>query len=113
MILVDTTPLVALVDRRDGRHRLALSQLDQLRTNEFGTCEAVLVEACFHLPYREQRERLRAWLDRLDVKPLPDVDQVNLREDVFSWILKYADHQPDWADACIAVLSGRDHSLEV
>ena len=25
----------------------------------------------------------------------------------------YADHEPDWADACLAVLSGRDHDLKV
>lgn len=29
------------------------------------------------------------------------------------WLAKYADHDPDWADGCLAVFSGRDKSLKV
>ena len=28
--------------------------------------------------------------------------------EVLDWLTKYADHEPDWADACLAILSGRD-----
>jgi hypothetical protein len=29
------------------------------------------------------------------------------------WLAKYADDEPDWADACLAALSGRDKDLTV
>ena len=28
--------------------------------------------------------------------------------DVFAWLEKYADQEPDWADGCLALLSERD-----
>lgn len=33
--------------------------------------------------------------------------------DVFEGLVKYADHEPDWTDGCIAVLSGQDKGLKV
>ena len=100
MILVDTTPLVALCDSRDSQHAIAVKQLEKLTPAGLCTCEAVLMESCFHLPHREQRQRLHALLDRLLISPLPgSYDQ--------------AEHEPDWADACIAVLCGHDRRLRV
>ena len=32
---------------------------------------------------------------------------------MFEWLLKYGDHDPDWADGCLAVLSERDSSVKV
>ena len=29
------------------------------------------------------------------------------------WLLKYAEHEPDWADGCLAVLCGRNESLRL
>jgi predicted nucleic acid-binding protein len=49
MILIDTGPLVALCDARDSHHRLAVTQIAGLGTR-LATCEAVLMEAGFHLP---------------------------------------------------------------
>jgi predicted nucleic acid-binding protein len=115
VILIDTTPLVALCDGRDAHHTLAMRQLDTLgRAREaFATCESVLTETCFHLPHRAQRLRLRALVDALDVQRLPATPDVQLWDDVLQWLVKYADHEPDWADACLAVLAGRDASLKV
>jgi hypothetical protein len=33
--------------------------------------------------------------------------------DVLDWLVKYADHEPDWADGCLAVLSGRNKDAKV
>jgi predicted nucleic acid-binding protein len=96
MILIDTTPLVALCDARDQKHRVAVKHLESLSTSEFAVCDAVLTEACFHLPYRSQRQRLRALLDELRVQLLPVANESSLWLEVFDWLIKYADHKPDW-----------------
>lgn len=113
MILVDTGPLVALCDARDAKHAAAVRQLASLAANGVATCDAVLTEACFHLPHRSQRERLRALLDRLYVQPLPREYEGGFWLEVFDWLAKYADHEPDWADACLVVLSRRDADVKV
>src|SRR5262245_12919973 len=112
-ILIDTTPLVAVCDARDEKHRVAVKQLESLSSNEFALCDAVLTEACFHLPHRGQRQRLRALLNALDVQPVHTTDATAFWFDVFEWLIKYADHEPDWADGCLAVLSGRDRDAVV
>ena len=45
-IILDTGPLVALLNRRDRYHRWARQQWAQIAPPLF-TCEAVLAEACF------------------------------------------------------------------
>ena len=112
MILVDTTPLVALCDARDSRHKTALDHLAKVFPSGLYVCEAVLVEACFHLPHPAQRERLQAVLDQFDVGSLP-TQEPGFWTDVFRWLVKYGDQEPDWADGCVAVLSGRHERLRV
>jgi predicted nucleic acid-binding protein len=112
MILVDTGPLVAVCDPRDRRHRPAATQLSRLAPRGLHACDAVLAEACFHLPHRAQRQRLRAVCDELRIDVLPTHDPA-FRADVFAWLIKYGDQEPDWADGCIAVLCGRDPRLKV
>lgn len=113
MILIDTTPLVALCDARDSKHRMALKQLDSLAAEEFAVCDAVLTEACFHLPHRNQRQRLRALLHDLSVQAIPFMYERDFFLEVLDWLIKYADHEPDWADACLAILSAGDKDLKV
>ena len=81
--------------------------------DEFAVCEAVLTEACFHLPHESQRQRLRAILHDLGIHPLPVTHERLFWLEVLDWLAKYADHAPDWADGCVAVLCGRDKDLKV
>ncbi len=113
MILIDTTPMVALCDARDAKHRTAVKVLETLSTEELAVCDAVLTEACFHLPHRSQRRRLHALLGDLRIQPLPAAHDAEYWSAVLDWLMKYSDHDPDWADACLAVLSGRDEHLKV
>lgn len=113
MILLDTTPLVALCDARDSKHKIAVRQLETLAPAGLIACEAVLMEACFHLPHRSQRQRLRALLIGLGVTAVTEVPDGRFWQEVLDWLIKYAEHEPDWADGCIAVLSGRDKRLAV
>jgi predicted nucleic acid-binding protein len=112
MILADTGPLVALCDGRDRLHAKALAHLSRLARAGLCVCEAVLVESCFHLPGRAQRSRLAAVLQEFSMTSLP-THETSFRQDVFGWLEKYADHEPDWADACIAVLCARYQDLRV
>ncbi len=111
-ILVDTTALVALCDARDEKHGVAVKHLESLISGQLAVCDAVLTEACLHLPHRSQRQRLEALLDQLGAQPLP-VNDSAFRLEVFQWLAQYADHEPDWANGCLAVLSGRDRNARV
>jgi predicted nucleic acid-binding protein len=113
VIAIDTGPLVALCDARDAKHAIAAKDLARLVRQEFGVCDAVLTETCFHLPHRSQRLRLRGLLDELKVRSLPNATDERFWGDAFDWLVKYADQEPDWADACLAVLSARDAQLRV
>jgi predicted nucleic acid-binding protein len=112
-ILIDTTPLVALCDARDEKHQVAVRHLRSLGSSEFAVCDAVLTEACFHLPYRSQRQRLRALLNDLGIEPIPVANESALSWEVFDWLTKYADHEPDWTDGCLAVLSARHRDAKI
>lgn len=112
MTIVDTGPLVALCDPRDSYHRTARRHLARLAPGGLAVCEAIVIESCFHLPHRSQRQRLRAVLDEIDIEPLA-TQGADFWVDVWAWLLKYADHEPDWADGCIAVLCGREDRLKV
>src|SRR5262249_441854 len=105
-------PLVALCDARDAHHKRAVRHLDNLVALSFGVCEPVLTEACFHLPHISQRSRLRALLDELLATSI-DSSGHHFRDDGVDWLTKYGDHDPDWADACLAVQCGRDRDAKV
>ena len=45
--------------------------------------------------------------------PLPVTHERMFWLDVLLWLATYADHEPDWADGCLAVLSERDRELKV
>jgi predicted nucleic acid-binding protein len=113
VILVDTTPLVALSDPRDRLHRQALGDLDRLARRPLAVCSAVLTEACFLLAHPVQRERLRRLLVELPVRPVAVPDEAPVWEDAFRWMRRYAEHEPDWADAYLAALSGRERRARV
>lgn len=113
MILLDTTPLVALCDPRDRLNRRAVGDLEGLSRRPLVVCVPVLTEACFHLPHPVQRQRLRRFLAEFSVSPLAVDDEGAVWLDVFDWLARYQEHAPDWADGYLAVLSGRDHRLKV
>ena len=113
MILIDTGPFVALCDRRDSHHRRSVKDLASLARRPLATCEAVVTEVCFHLSTPAARMRLRALLLELDVTVLGVAEDATDRDAVFDWLERYAEHTPDWADGCLAVLSARDRANKV
>ena len=112
MILMDTGPVVALCDPRVRLHRTALGHLKKLAPATLHLCEAVFVEACFHLPHQRQRERLRALIAELRIDAFSTEDS-DFQDEVFAWLIKYGEHEPDWADGCLAVMSEAEPRLKV
>ncbi len=113
MILIDTTPLVALCDPRDGLHAKALVDLDRVAKRPLVLCEPVLTEACLLLGHAVHRARLARLIAELRMAPLVVEDDAQLRLDVFRWLGRYAEHQPDWADGYLAVASERIEGARV
>jgi hypothetical protein len=100
-----------LVDERDDLRLRAARDLRRLRAGPFGAIGLVLGEACFLLPQGYLRQRLWFLLERLGIV-VADVSSCSWN-DVFTWMDRYQEHQPDLADAQMAVLcSGeRDHRV--
>ena len=113
MILIDTTPLVALCDPRDGLHATALADLDRVTKRPVVLCEPVLTEACFLLSHPVQRARLERLIVAIGMTPLIVEDEAGLRLEVFAWLARYAEHEPDWADGYLAVVSERQKGARV
>ncbi|HEX6277010.1 MAG TPA: PIN domain-containing protein [Polyangiaceae bacterium] len=107
MILFDTGPLVALCDDRDGLHERALDEVDRLPSAPRIVLSAVLTEACFLLESGLLRRRLSLLLEKLELEALPDEPTPAFRALAFAWLERYAEHEPDYADACLAVAAGR------
>jgi predicted nucleic acid-binding protein len=113
VILLDTTPLVALCDTRDSLNKTALADLERLCRLPLVVCQPVLTEACFHLAHGAQRERLRRFLLAFSVSTYASDDELRLWLDVFDWLARYDEHEPDWADGYLAVVSARERRFKV
>lgn len=102
-VIIDTGPLVALIDGDDAHHNWVAAQLATIRP-PFLTCEAVLSEALFLLPHA--RRGVPALLDLLReglVSVAFDLDD-NL-ESVTQLVAKYQDLPASLADACLVRMS--------
>jgi predicted nucleic acid-binding protein len=102
-IIVDTGPLVALLDRRDYHHDWTINRLREL-TVTLRTCESVLSETSFLLRGNDPGfVRLGALVHDGIIK----VD-FNLREhfeSVSTLLKKYATTPMSFADACLVRMS--------
>lgn len=113
MILLDTTPLVALCDDRDALHERALTDLDRLGAQPLVLCQPVLTEACFLLAGRVERARLAALLEALSIRPLELEDEDAAWKRVLAWLGRYAEHEPDFADGFLVVSSSLNRRARV
>lgn len=109
MILIDTSVLVALVDERDALHVRAKRDLRRLK-GPFAIPSAVLVESGVLLDAEHERRRLAALLDALRMQPIEP--SVPFWAELFEWLLRYSDHDPDVCDAVLVLLAFR-HSLAI
>lgn len=101
--LLDTGPLVAVLDRRDKDHAWAVDQMARLRP-PFRTCEAVVTEA-FHLLRSLPRART-AILEMLAEGVLTIPFQLSEQHrEVLALLQRYANVPMSLADACLVRMS--------
>ncbi len=103
-VLLDTGPIVALLDRSERRHR-EVSQMVTTLAAPMVTCEAVIAEACY----------LLRGLDGATAAVLGNVEAGNFlvpyritgrAARLAKLIKKYADLPMDMADACLVDMAG-------
>lgn len=102
-MLVDTGPLVALLNRRDRYHAWARSVLNTVTPPVF-TCEAVLSEACFLL------SRVRGGADAVLALVAADILRVEFQIGVEivavrHLVRRFASVPMSFADACLVRMS--------
>lgn len=102
-VLLDTGPLLALIDRRDRHHAWAAAQFAEI-VPPLLTCEAVLTEAC-HLAPRagRPREEPLKLLSRCVVRVAFALGENH--EQVSSMIGRYSNVPMSLADACLVRMS--------
>ena len=102
LTLLDTGPLVALLDSRDRHHRWAVETF-AARPDAMVTCEAVLTEACFLVA------RWPAAVDevfaRIKEKVLQVESMTSEADAVHGLMRRYRNVPASYADACLIRLS--------
>jgi uncharacterized protein len=103
MILVDTGPLVAMIDPRDRLHQRARADLSKFADPLFLVTLPILTETYFHLCSRIMRRKLRALLEELEVS-VQEITGSTISASM-DWLEAYSEHEPDLADAVTVVIS--------
>jgi predicted nucleic acid-binding protein len=103
LLLLDTGPLVALLDRGDAHHDWAVEQWSRAK-GPLPTCEAVLSEACFLL--RHLMPGPRAVMEAVR-RGAVDVSWrlADHAERVSALMAKYAQAPMSLADACLVCMA--------
>lgn len=104
-VLLDTGPLVAMLDQRDQHHEWANQQFDRCK-DPMATCEAVIAEAC-HL-VRELPDGPEAVIHLLRRSVISISFQLEHERDRVAELLRqYTDLPIDLADACLIRMTER------
>lgn len=112
MIVVDTNVLVALVDRHDALRSRAAADSVHISRLALAVTDHVLTEAHHFLRTRAHREYLQSLLRQMKIMPLV-TDPELVWPAAFEWLDRYAEHDPDWADACLVAHSTLDPQLRI
>jgi len=108
--LVDTGPLVALLDRSDAAHEACVAALRNLKIPLL-TAWPVIVEAMYLLGDWEPQHALWLWIENesLQLASLGRDDVPRMRE----LMAKYRDHPMDLADAALVRVGERERIRRV
>jgi len=105
-ILIDTGPIVAILDKRDQHHEICKTHAKRL-PEVWYTCWPVITEACYLLRRRPDLvERLIEMVDEGHYELL-DIAAEEITQ-VGGVLAKYRDQEIDLADACLVHLADRE-----
>jgi predicted nucleic acid-binding protein len=103
MTLLDTGPLVALLDRSDAQHEWSTSRMREV-SRPLIVCEAVVSEVCFLLAdLPRARQQLRLWMQSEFITHVPLSSTLVGRAMLL--MERYANVPMSFADACIIALA--------
>lgn len=103
VVLLDTGPLVALMDPREAHHTWARAAFARLRL-PLTTCQAVLTETCFLLS--DQPMPLAAFRRHVQAGHFVDaLDFARLAPRMMELMERYANVPMSFADACLVALA--------
>ncbi len=109
--VLDTGPIVALLNRRDSFHEWARDALDSIEPPLF-TCEAVLSEACFLLRHLTSGpDAVLALVDRGILRV--DFHLADHVSSLRKLLTKYKSVPMSLADACLVRMSDIDSDISI
>lgn len=110
-IIVDTGPIVALLNRRERHHAWIAKVMDTIEPPMF-TCDPVLSEACFLL--QESHSGPDAVLELVARGLIRSAFHVGAElESLRTLMRKFSDVPMSLADACLVRMTELDHSCRV
>jgi predicted nucleic acid-binding protein len=110
-VLLDTSVIVALLDRSEQYHRACADAVRSLEA-PLVTCEAVIAESCYLL--RNLRGAPEAVMDNVAVGTFQISFQLSREAAGVKGVLrKYRDREVDLADACLIVLAGERETADI
>jgi predicted nucleic acid-binding protein len=105
-LLIDSGPLVALLNERDQHHTVCVNQAKQLR-GPFYTSWPVITEAAHLLSHRSGAVlKLLVWVQTLEIQIIPIT--ASDAPGISDIISRYSDQGFDFADATLMHLADRD-----
>lgn len=110
-VLLDTGPIVALLDRTERRHEECLRALDSIK-DPLVTCESVIAEACYltrGLPGASEAIVQNVAGGTFQI-PIQLTDCTSAIQRILK---KYRDQQIDLTDACLVHLASELHTGEI
>lgn len=110
-VLLDTGPIVAMLDRSERHHKECVASVEALQA-PLVTCEAVIAEACFLL--RNLKGAAEAVLENVEQGIfLVPYHIAGRASKVSRLIKKYSDVPMDFADACLVDMAGELSSGQI
>ncbi len=110
VILTDSSVLVALCDKTDPLARRAVEQLRSLNARRLRITPPVLTETWHLLQGAWLRRILIEWLIGIGTRVACPVEERGAIDDVWRWLEKYEDHEPDFTDAYLVIASADKRS---
>jgi predicted nucleic acid-binding protein len=104
-VLLDTSVIVAWLNRRDHHHKRCVAALSGLR-QPIATCEAVIAESCYMV------QSIPEAIDRVLANVADGTFQIPFQlsecaAEVGSILRKYRDTPADFADACLIAMANQ------